>query len=115
MKKDVKNCLIDFSVDGDIASSTFVFPSLFRGFEGHFSGSPILPGICLVQAVVVVAEKICGGELKVNVITEGKFLAPVAPCESVVVSCKLHEGDAIASIKSAGNLVAKIKVKVTHA
>jgi len=62
----------------------FSFPEDFTGFKGHFSNNPILPGVCKIQALIVLAEVINGRAFEMKEIKEAKFFSPVSCNEEVV-------------------------------
>jgi 3-hydroxyacyl-[acyl-carrier-protein] dehydratase len=64
---------------GENVSAQFVFPEDFPGFQGHFPGRPTLPGVCLVQAALVLLKKWAGGAVTLRTLVTAKFLEPVGP------------------------------------
>lgn len=50
-------------------------------FEGHFPGSPVLPGVCHMQMVVDAAAAVLGRDLSVSEGIDLKFTAVVDPRE----------------------------------
>jgi 3-hydroxymyristoyl/3-hydroxydecanoyl-(acyl carrier protein) dehydratase len=56
----------------------------------HFSDGPILPGICLVQAVLL-AGAVSGGvdELRIRVLKTLKLMQPVRPGQRVVIDAEM--------------------------
>lgn len=65
--------------DGGVVSAQFVFPEDFPGFQGHFPGRPTLPGVCLVQAALVLLKKWAGGAVTLRTLVTAKFFEPVGP------------------------------------
>lgn len=72
----------------------FTFPSSFSGFDGHFPGNPLLPGV--IQNLM--GESACAEALKkefprehlrLESITRCKFLRPVRPEEEIVLEFSL--------------------------
>jgi len=57
----------------------FVFPPEYSGFNGHFSGNPVLPGVCMVQAVIVMQEAWSHQRVKLGSVVSAKWCAPVKP------------------------------------
>ena len=43
--------------------TSICFASDFRGFEGHFPQNPIVPAVCLLSLVELIAKKIVGNWL----------------------------------------------------
>lgn len=72
----------------------FIFPDTFPGFDGHFPGNPILPGVIqTILGELSTAEALCEEypleNLTLHNITRCKFLRPVKPGEEVCLQFKL--------------------------
>ena len=80
LRKDIHACMtgIETAPDGAVAA-VFQFPAGFAGFAGHFPGNPILPGVCQVQAGLVLAAAVQGNELRLREIVNAKFFQPILP------------------------------------
>ena len=63
----------------------------FTGFEGHFEGNPIVPGVCLIEAGRVIAEEVVGANLKTLKIAQCRFRRPILAGESAAVTLKLGD------------------------
>ncbi|MEO7128077.1 MAG: 3-hydroxyacyl-ACP dehydratase, partial [Rhodoferax sp.] len=59
---------------------------------GHFPGTPILPGVVLLDLALLFAPGACAG---VRQIASAKFLSPVLPGEQVVISYSRTAGAAL--------------------
>lgn len=58
----------------------------FLLFPDHFPGFPVLPGVCLIQAVLLAGETWGGGrELHLATLKSAKFLGAVRPGDEVVI------------------------------
>ncbi|MEN9559533.1 MAG: hypothetical protein RLZZ502_744 [Pseudomonadota bacterium] len=77
-------------------------------FAGHFPGHPIVPGVLLLDEVVVLAESM--GQVKG--ITQAKFLAPVLPGQSVDIDL---EPSGKFTMRVAEVLVASGQLQLTQA
>ena len=66
------------TVNGEV-SATVRFPHSFVGFRGHFPGNPVLPGVCLVQAALVMFEAARSHHIRLREIANAKFTQPLAP------------------------------------
>jgi len=64
--------------------ATFSFPDTFPGFDGHFPGNPIVPGIAQIMAAVYTATM--GDASRLKEVKRCKFLHPIKPCEKVKVT-----------------------------
>ncbi len=54
-------------------------------FSGHFPGQPIVPGVCLIDVIRAIMERIAGHTLTMNMASKIKFLKSVDPDETPVV------------------------------
>ncbi|HEY1922885.1 MAG TPA: hypothetical protein VGG44_08960 [Tepidisphaeraceae bacterium] len=56
----------------------------------HFPNRPILPGICMIQAVVLAAAQRQGiSEFSVRSLKNAKWLAPIRPGQQVVIEAEM--------------------------
>ena len=93
----------------------------FPLFKGHFPGSPVLPGVCILQIFKELAETdlAVGTPLRYNEIKQCKFLQPIAMAKSVdlTVSISLkQDGDfwnLSASLKDEATLFTTLKAVLT--
>ena len=67
------------------------FDPTFTGFEGHFEGNPIVPGVCLIEAARVIAEEVVGAELKTLKIAQCRFRRPILAGETAAVTLKMAD------------------------
>ena len=96
-------------------------PETFPLFKGHFPGSPVLPGVCILQIFKELAETelTVGTPLRYNEIKQCKFLQPIAMAKSVdlTVSISLkQDGDfwnLSASLKDEATLFTTLKAVLT--
>ena len=63
----------------DELSAIFTFPPDFPGFQGHFPGKPVLPAVCMLQAVTALAAKQAGHPAELKKVTSAKWFAPTTP------------------------------------
>ena len=59
--------------DGRTSSCTVTFDAAFRGFEGHFEGNPIVPGVCLIALARIHAEELLQRAFIVKEIRQCRF------------------------------------------
>lgn len=94
IKQEVRDCMSEYSeVEPDKASAVFVFPPDFGGFDGHFPFRAILPGVCITQCVLVMAEKMLGRPVTMQAIDRAKFFAPVTSNEKLAITCTQQARD----------------------
>ena len=96
---------------------SFVLPSEFMGFQGHFPGKPVLPGVCEIQAVMVALEAFTGRKPRLKEIVSAKFFAPVSFGEELRIEYRQEMGKdgefpVNAFITSGEKKVSKLKLKV---
>jgi 3-hydroxyacyl-[acyl-carrier-protein] dehydratase len=48
-------------------------------FKGHFPGNPIMPGVCMIQIIKELSEKITEATLMIQTLTNVKFMALINP------------------------------------
>lgn len=80
----------------------WTMPTGHPAFAGHFPGSPIVPGVVLLDAVLHVIATARDHELVCCRINTVKFLSPVGPGERLLIACEGAETDAIRFTISAG-------------
>ncbi|MDD2703419.1 MAG: hypothetical protein PHC33_05385, partial [Candidatus Omnitrophica bacterium] len=91
----------------------FLFPKDFIGFHGHFPERPVVPGVCLVQSVLVMLEKWHGGPVRLKEISNAKFYSPSTSGDLLEFTCGIKDkvdkeihADAVASHR--GKKIAEI-------
>jgi 3-hydroxymyristoyl/3-hydroxydecanoyl-(acyl carrier protein) dehydratase len=76
-------------------------------FDGHFPGSPVLPGVVLLDEAIRAIELAAGGEPRNWRVASVKFLRAVVPGEALVLEHeRLATGNLRFMISSAGQPVA---------
>ncbi|MFH0879606.1 MAG: hypothetical protein V2A34_07825 [Lentisphaerota bacterium] len=80
LMQEIEQCLVREETDpqGGL-SAQFLFPKTFSGFQGHFPGNPVLPGVCLLQAALVMAKAWAHDPVVLKSIASAKWFAPVGP------------------------------------
>lgn len=102
--------------DGTL-TSRFVFPEDFIGFQGHFPGNKVLPGVCQIQCIASMLETWKNKAVAIKEIVLAKFLAPVLPSEELTCVCRdITAADKYFMVKAYVNKgaerVAEFKLKV---
>ena len=88
MQKEIIESMIYLEAESPSQlNARFNFPETFSGFQGHFEGNPILPGICKILAVLAVLEKTHGKPLQLKEITQAKYFMPVTFGQEIAVKC----------------------------
>ena len=75
--------------DGGEYIGEIVFDAGFRGFEGHFEGNPIVPGVCLIELVRVHAESALGKVLEIREIRNCRFRRPITAGGGVISTLRI--------------------------
>jgi 3-hydroxyacyl-[acyl-carrier-protein] dehydratase len=87
IKHEVEQSMTGLTRDGKSLVSRFLFPEEFIGFQGHFPGKKILPGVCQVQCVIATLEKAYKKTVVLKEIMVAKYLAPLSPGEEMTCVC----------------------------
>lgn len=71
-------------------------------FKGHFPDEPLMPGVCMLQMIKELTEKVTGKELFMSVANNVKFMAKINPEENEVINLnlKITEEDDIIKVKN---------------
>lgn len=98
-------------------TARFVFPEDFIGYQGHFPGNKILPGVCQIQCVITMLEKWGKKNIVLKEIVLAKFLSSVFPSEELTCTCNDIGGSSggftlKASCRKNDEKVAELKLKV---
>ena len=87
--RSISECMSKLSfTEGNCLDANFVFPNDFLGFKGHFPGKPILPGVCKIQAVVVMLEESKKKNILLKEVVLAKFFSPLSSNELVNFNLK---------------------------
>ncbi len=80
MLKDIFYSIVSFSYhDKDKATAVIKLNGESDIFTGHFPGNPIVPGVCSIQIIKEMAERIAGRELKLIRGENIKFVGIINP------------------------------------
>ena len=93
-----------------------LFDPGFRGFEGHFEGNPIVPGVCLIELARVHAEQVLGKVLRITEISQCRFRSPILAGMSADCKMQIREQDDSAlkiqaEIRTDGNIACQVRLK----
>ncbi|MDT8391703.1 MAG: hypothetical protein RRC34_14480 [Lentisphaeria bacterium] len=104
--------------DGHLSAS-FSFPAEFIGFQGHFPDAPVLPGICMIQAFLVMHAAHRGRDFRLNTVLAAKFTGVIGVDQACVFTLAERAGKAPGEhrltgvIQRQGEQVATLKLLVT--
>ncbi len=81
----IRKCLIKLEISGENGSAygEFRFDSSFPGFDGHFPGYAILPGVVMIDLSLAMCEDLLNCRLLLTGIEMAKFTNPIFPDELV--------------------------------
>ena len=99
----IDECMSGLTRAGDSGlSAKFVFPAEFPGFDGHFPGHPVLPGVCMVQACLVVAA--CWTDTAVpelRSLVNAKWFVPTGPGDELLFDLlRAREGEGGTTVRA---------------
>ena len=75
--------------DGFEIKAELVINANHKIFEGHFPGHPVVPGVCMMQMVKEIIEKVIGEKTNLVRAGEMKFLAIINPKENNMIRATL--------------------------
>jgi 3-hydroxyacyl-[acyl-carrier-protein] dehydratase len=122
IEKEIRENIKKFRINDNernIAEAYIFFPSDFIGFKGHFPDNPILPGICLVKALLVKLMIWKETSIRLKEMNSVKFFSPVQPGTILMFeSSVVQEPDSDFCIVSSkvtceSRKTAQLKLKVT--
>jgi 3-hydroxyacyl-[acyl-carrier-protein] dehydratase len=74
---------------------------------GHFPGSPLVPGVVLLDHVLLAAEQWLGHAVRISTLTQAKFNSPLLPEQPAMVQLQLRQSELRFSIVSGETLIAQ--------
>ncbi len=80
-------------VSAEEFEGTVCFPPEFPGFQGHFPGNPMLPGVCHIVLAQAAAERAAGRPLELVSLRRTKFVAPAVPGKTLKIHARFTRGD----------------------
>ena len=81
--------ITDFKSGSETISAAIQIDADHKIFDGHFPGSPVLPGVVQLQIVKEILESFFKRELSVKTMKTSKFLQIVNPREMPLVHFEL--------------------------
>ena len=115
---EIKQSMVDLTENdkGEI-TALFIFSPDFTGFQGHFPNRAILPGVCIIQAVVIMHQEWKKTKIKLREIVMAKFFSSVSSGEKLTIISQEYgkkAGEILvrASASSDGKKIAELQLKV---
>jgi 3-hydroxymyristoyl/3-hydroxydecanoyl-(acyl carrier protein) dehydratase len=118
LKTEIKSSLRSIEKLSDFKTAAiFSFPKKFIGFKGHFPNKPILPGVCKIQAALLVLEERKRKTVRLTEIILAKFFAPVTFNQELLFNLEEHpvsETESTLTVKVAANdtKIAQLQLRV---
>jgi len=78
-------------VSPGVWEASFFFAENFLGFDGHFPGDPMLPGIAQIMAVALTAS--AGNNFRLLAVRRAKFMSMVKPGDAMRVRATIKPDD----------------------
>jgi len=97
----------------------FTFSPEFIGFQGHFPDKPILPGVCKIQAVMLILQEKNKKKVRLKEVVLAKFFSSVSCGEKIVFECCEHKENnektmVKALVTSKGDKIAELKLRISY-
>lgn len=91
LQEHIINCATPLKETAQGYTCTFIFPSSFPGFDGHFPGNPVLPGVIQIlqgelSSLEILNKEFSNEKLMLASVTRCKFLRPIKPDEEMTLN-----------------------------
>ena len=91
LRQEIKSSMQAIEQVSDLKTcARFCFGNEFIGFKGHFPNNPILPGVCKIQAALLVLEERKHKNVRLIEVILAKFFAPVTFNQELVFNLEEH-------------------------
>jgi len=87
IKREIEQSLTGLTRNGESLVAHFLFTEDFIGFQGHFPGKKVLPGVCQIQCVLTMIEKAHKLPVFLKEIMVAKYMSPIRPGEKITCTC----------------------------
>ena len=77
--KDFYKVLSEEKINDSKYTITILVNEKHDVFKGHFPGNPIMPGVCMIQIIKELTEKITESTLMIQTLSNVKFMALINP------------------------------------
>ncbi|MEW5804644.1 MAG: hypothetical protein AB1847_21335 [bacterium] len=87
LEKEIEQSMLGlWEISEEGGKAGFLFPPEFIGFKGHFPDRPILPGVCKIQAILLILKAWKKKKVTLKEIVMAKFFSPVSCGQEVIFS-----------------------------
>ena len=119
LREDIKSSMSELRVDGKNIIAHFCFSPEFIGFNGHFPGRPVLPGVCKIQAILCMLTETTHKTPQLKEIVSAKFFTPITCNEEIICTVRrVLEGSeemrVSALITNRDKKIAEIQIEVNY-
>ena len=118
LRDEIRSSMQAMAEVSDLKTSAhFCFSKKFIGFKGHFPNKPILPGVCKIQAALLLLEERKHKNIKLVEIILAKFFAPVTFNQKLLFNLEEHpknntESTISVKISSEDKKIADLQLRV---
>lgn len=91
MREAIRKTRTGQGLQANLPWARYLFEAGFPGFDGHFPGRPVLPGVCMLKAAVVTLEDWHATAIRVSEVRKARFLSPLGPGQELEVRCIAHK------------------------
>ena len=117
VKAETVGCMRSLTREDRVLTGRFLFPEEYIGFQGHFPGQKVLPGVCQIHCVLAVIEQGEAVAVMLREVLLAKYAAPVLPGEELVCTVQQVAEEAGAAVFKAqltvqGKKVTEMKLRV---
>ena len=88
-------------------STSFVVEASHPALAGHFPGNPVVPGVLILEHVVLAVEATIARRMRLQGLRQVKFLEPLLPGQSAQISLEAGVGMISFRVTRNGSLIAK--------
>lgn len=81
--------VLEVSADGNTHEVTLEVNPKHEVFKGHFPGNPVMPGVCMVQIIKEMIERIGQKRVQLQSLSNVKFMALINPEQTPVLRLNL--------------------------
>ncbi|MBK8206517.1 MAG: acyl-CoA synthetase [Planctomycetes bacterium] len=89
LTSDIIAATLDFLPGDGTCTARLRFSGREDFFQGHFPGGPVLPAVVQIAAVVNLASRLAGQELRLSEVTRAKFMNPTGPGRELAMQLTL--------------------------
>ena len=78
-----------FTNEAAVIKATVAINKSHRVFDGHFPGTPVVPGVCMTQIIKELTEKGLEKSLRLTKADQLKFLSVINPIENNIAAIEI--------------------------